>query len=140
MPIRFLPTGAIEADTIPEAIEWERRKIRAPKPRGKPRKVRPLPTSGSPWERFCNDIRANDCARMRKILTIIRGRGHVGIDLSELTRAVGETTTLHTSGTIGGISKKGEKFGLTSSDLVVRGPDKLFRPGRILQANEPPSP
>ena len=140
MPIRFFTNGTVEVDSLNEALSWQSRKTKSSKPVGRPRKVKPDPIDGSPWERFCNDIRAIDCTRLRKILAIIKGRGQVGIELHELSRAVGDSKFLKTSGTISGVRLKAEKFGLNVDDLIVRGDDKLFRPGKILQENDPPVP
>ena len=140
MPVRFLSNGVVEVDTLSEAIAWETRKSKTLKSVGRPRKLKPNPVDANPWERFCIDIRAGNCTRMRKILGIVRGRGQAGIDLHELSSSVGDSNALNTSGNISGIRKKGEKYGLNAEDLIVRGPDKLFRPGRMLEANEPPLP
>jgi hypothetical protein len=139
MPLRFLPNGSVEVDTISEAVAWENRKLKIPKPVGRPRKSKPIPINGSPWQRFCADISGHECVLIRKILAIVRGRGQVGIDLHDLARAVG-CKSLQVSGTLCGIEKKGEKYRLKVDDLVIRGAYKLFRPGQLLQENEPPIP
>jgi len=139
MPLRFLPNGSVEADTISEAVAWENRKQKVPRPVGRPRKSMPIPIKGSPWQRFCADISSPECVLIRKILAIVRGRGQSGIELQELAHTVG-CKSLQASGTVCGIEKKAEKYGLRSSDLVVRGADKLYRPGKVLQENEPPIP
>lgn len=139
MPLRFLPNGSVEADTISEAIAWENRKTKIPKPIGRPRRSNPMSTNASPWQRFCADISSRECVLIRKILAILRGRGLLGIELQELARTVG-CKPLQASGTVCGIEKKAEKYGLVATDLVVREADKLYRAGKILQENEPPAP
>lgn len=139
MALRFLPNGSVEVDTVSEAVAWENRKVKVARPIGRPRKSKPMPINGSPWQRFCADVSSHECVRIRKILSIVRGRGEIGLDLQELARTVG-CTSLQASGTISGIEKKAEKYRLNPKDLVVRGDDKLIRPGRQLQEHEPPVP
>lgn len=97
MPVRFLSNGVVEVDTLSEAIAWETRKSKTLKSVGRPRKLKPNPVDANPWERFCIDIRAGNCTRMRKILGIVRGRGQAGIDLHELSSSVGDSNALNTA-------------------------------------------
>jgi hypothetical protein len=140
MAIRFLATGVIEADTVPEAIEWERRKIPAPKPRGRPRKTRHHPAGTSPWDRFCDLIQGPSGVRMRKILTLVKGRGETGIDIRELSTALKDQSANNIGGLLAGFVQKAKKSGVGYEDLIFRGPDGRFRPGNLLQTHDPPIP
>jgi hypothetical protein len=139
MAIRFLATGVIEADTVPEAIEWERRKIPAPKPRGRPRKVRLLP-NGSPWDRFCGFVQGPSGVRVRKALALVKGRGEGGIDIHELSTALKDQSVNETGGVFAALVQKAKKSGIGYEDLILRGADGRFRPGNLLRDHDPPVP
>lgn len=140
MPVRFHTNGTIEVDTISEALAWVHRKPRTPKPLGKPKQRKTLTVPANPWEAFCQDISAPESAKIRKILALVKGRGQTGIEASELTHHVGDPTGTHTTGTIAGLHLKSKKAGLNPNDVVIRGEDKRYRPGSLLQTHDPPVP
>lgn len=140
MPYRFLSNGAVETDTFNEALAWERRSPRTAKPRGRPKRRHAITGAENPWEAFCQDVTAPESAKIRKILALIKGRGQTGINVGELQRHVGDPTGTHTTGTIAGMILKAKKAGLASDDVIIRGPDKLYRPGTLLQTHDPPVP
>ena len=140
MPIRFFANGTVEVDTLNEALVWEHRKRRSSKPRGRPKQRAVTTVAENPWEAFYQDISAPECAKIRKILALILGRGQTGIGVDELKNHVGDPTGTHTTGSISGMFLKAKKAGLTPADIVVRGEDKRFRPGSLLLTHDPPVP
>lgn len=143
MSLRFMPDGAIVVDTVDEALIFERKRA---KPSQKARGGRPKAQKGSEvalegtWERFCTNLHGPAGSRMRKLLALIKGRGEAGMTIHELSEAVGDPTVNVTAGTTACLTKNVRKAGLDPEQVVIRGQDGKFRPGVLLQTQDPPSP
>jgi hypothetical protein len=77
---------------------------------------------------------------MRKILTLVKGRGETGIDIRELSTALKDQSANNIGGLLAGFVQKAKKSGVGYEDLIFRGADGRFRPGNLLRDHDPPVP
>ena len=140
-----MPSGAVELDTVSEAIEFQRRMNPERPPRRRKRtRAQPLPEAasldGPPWERLCALLARGECVRMRKIIALVKGRADAGITARELATMLRVESPSVAMGSVAGIARNAKRAGLEPKDIIVFGSDHKYRPGAVLRDNEPPTP
>lgn len=133
-----------EFSTVGEALEFELQASgssqRPPAKKAAPRTA-PIPANGG-WEGFVAALAARKdeaAVRMRKLLALVKGRGMAGLSWADAARDLGIPEG-NAYGTYSGLVKAIKSAGLTPSDVIVAGPDKMLRPARLLIENDPPTP
>jgi hypothetical protein len=155
VPIRRLPNGTIEFDTVEEMIAYDQalQTVQPATGENKP-VVRRTPVNSNPvrtpvtstsdaWNTFCSGLAGRDdhrATRMKTVLTIVKKSGANGASWEDLMDALGDGEITKTSGTVSGMAKSARSSGLNPKDIVVVGEDKRVRPGPLLQRNVPPPP
>lgn len=138
MPVRYLTDGTIAVDTIEEAVTYERLKASQSQVRKKkPRRDSRLAGPNGTWEAFLATLTTMPS---RKILALVKGRGETGITLSELQAALRDPIPQKTNGQLVGLTMKARSVGVDPGDIILRGSDNLYRPGRLLRDHDPPVP
>ena len=158
MPIRKLPDGTIEADTVAEMLEYEAsspKQASGPKATRLPRTPPPeallaatrqdrTPPPEDAWTVFCRELAAPEKLRQRKLLALVKGRGEAGITLAELMKSMGEKDPVMVGRTLGAIKKNANKAKVKPEDVIVPRPDQSkdskYKAGRLLLQKEPPTP
>jgi len=99
--------------------------------------------SGGGWKAFASalDARKDERAgRMKRLLALVKGRGTAGVSWKEVTRDLNFPADSTAYGTLSGLGKSLRSAGLNPKDVILAGPDKKLRPGRVLVENDTPTP
>lgn len=146
MGYRIRPDGVVEADTLEEAVAFQ--KAAAAKSNGQglplelePEEVQPDTDYSDKWTRFCDLLEGDYRKNQRAVLQLIRGLGPKGIiSTGEICRAMKVRSNPVVGGFISGITKNVGKAELPPGSVVARQLDGRYRAGPLLLRYDPPAP
>ncbi len=136
-PVKFHPNGIVEVDSAQEAAIFDA--LRAIERTKAASKFKRPSTTQTGWAGFFDLLQQSPRREGLKILALVKGRGVDGITVDELATQI-EANPKVIVGGFAAIARRAGQVGLEFQDILVRGPDLKYRPGPILESNQPPTP